>query len=157
MAEEEVSYLTPEGKEDLERELDTLLTVKRPDLAIKLKEAVAMGDLKENADYHDTREQMALLDGRVQRIESILKNAVLIEKTEDNSEVRLGATVTIREVGTKEDETYMIVGAAEANPREGRISSKSPIGGALIGRRKKDKVRVDTPNGIVEFEIRKIE
>jgi transcription elongation factor GreA len=157
MADEEIVYLTAEGKEELERELKTLVNDRRPQLAIKLKEAVAMGDLKENADYHDTREQMSLLDGRVQYIESVLKNAQVIQKTDDNSVVSIGSTVTIREEGTKEDETYMIVGAAEANPREGKISQKSPIGEALLGRKKGDLVIVNTPNGKVSFKIRKIE
>jgi transcription elongation factor GreA len=157
MADEEIVYLTAEGKEDLERELKTLVNDRRPQLALKLKEAVAMGDLKENADYHDTREQMSLLDGRVQYIESVLKNAQVIQKTDDNSVVSIGSTVTIREEGTKEDETYMIVGAAEANPREGKISQKSPIGEALLGRKKGDSVLVNTPNGKVSFKIRKIE
>jgi transcription elongation factor GreA len=154
---EEVTYLTPEGKEDIERELDILINVKRPEIAIKLKEAREMGDLKENADYHDAREQMALLDGRIQRLEHVLRHAVLIERTGDTSEVGLGSKVTIREEGTKEDETYTIVGAAEANPREGKISQKSAVGAALLGKRKGDKVQVQTPNGLTVFVIRKIE
>lgn len=156
MAEGEVFPLTPEGKEELERELDMLVTEKRPSLAVKLKEAVSMGDLKENADYHDTREQMALLDGRVQHIDHILKHSVLIEKSGSDF-VGLGATVTIREVGTKDDEKYKIVGVAEANPGEGRISEKSPIGAALLKRKVKDQVNVETPSGRMTFEIRKIE
>jgi transcription elongation factor GreA len=156
MIEEEKFPLTPEGKEELERELDNLVNHKRPELAQKLKEAVAMGDLKENADYHDTREQMSLLDGRVLHIENILKNAVIIEKG-DSDMVQLGSKVTIREEGSKEDEVYTIVGVAEANPAKGLISEKSPIGAALLRRRKKDKVRVETPNGIIVFEVRKIE
>ena len=114
-----------------------------------------MGDLKENADYHDTREQMALLDGRVQYVENILKNHQLIEKG-DNSHVGLGSEVTIREKGTKEDETYTIVGMAEANPMKGMISEKSPIGMALIGRKKKDEVNVNTPDGKIVFVIQSI-
>lgn len=153
---DEMTYLTPEGKVELERELEQLKTVKRPELAVKLKEAVAMGDLKENADYHDTREQMGLLDGRIQHIESILRSAVLIESNGNTDEVRIGSTVTIREQGTDEDETYTIVGPAEANPREGKISQKSPIGAALIGHKKGDKVRCDTPNGEIILKIRKI-
>lgn len=154
---EEVTYLTPEGKEDIERELEVLINVKRPEIAIKLKEAREMGDLKENADYHDAREQMAMIDGRIQRLEHILRHAVLIERTGDTSTVALGSTVTIREEGTKEDETYTIVGAAEANPREGKISQKSAVGEALLGKRKGDKVQVNTPDGKTVFIIRKIQ
>lgn len=150
-------YLTPEGKADLERELDKLVNERLPELAEKLKEAVADGDLKENANYHDTREQKSFAEGRVQYLENILRGAIVIEPDANSNVVQIGSHVTIREDGTDDDETYMIVGAAEANPREGRISHESPIGGALIGRKKGDKVRVETPNGILIFKIRKIE
>ncbi|MFW5748713.1 MAG: transcription elongation factor GreA [Chloroflexota bacterium] len=149
-------YLTPEGKADLERELDQLRNERMPELAQKLKEAVAQGDLKENADYHDTREQKSFVEGRIQYLESILRSAVLIEAAGASDVVQIGSHVTIREDGMDDDETYMIVGAAEANPREGRISHESPIGKALIGHKKGDKVRVQTPNGSIIFVIRKI-
>lgn len=154
---EDVTYLTPEGAEELRRELAELVEVKRPELAVRLKEAVAMGDLKENADYHDTREQMSLVDARINRLQEILRTAVIIESNGRRDEVYIGVTVTIREMGTDEDETYTIVGPAEANPREGRISQKSPIGEALLGRKKGDKVRVQTPSGHTEFKIIKID
>lgn len=154
---EEVTYLTPDGKVEMEQELRRLQKVERPDLAQKLKEAVAMGDLKENADYHDTREKMSLLDGKIQRLENILRNHVLVDTDGPSDMVRIGSTVTIREIGEDEDETYTIVGAAEANPSEGRISLKSPIGAALIDRKKGDKVQVKTPNGTLSFKIRKIQ
>lgn len=156
MAEHEKYPLTLEGKEELERELHELLHVRRPLLAQRLKEAVSMGDLKENADYHDTRDQLSMLDGRVQYIENILKNHEIIEKG-GNTYVGLGSVVTIREKGSKEDETYTIVGAPEANPMKGLISEKSPIGMALMGRKKKDEVEVNTPNGKIVFTIIKIE
>lgn len=154
---DDITYLTAEGAEDLRRELDMLLNVRRPELALRLKEAVAMGDLKENADYHDTREQMGLLEGRIQRLDAILRDAVIIENDGVSDYVRIGATVTIREEGTSEDETYTIVGPAEANPALGRISQKSPIGSALMGHKKGDTVRVETPGGITIFKIRKIQ
>ncbi len=153
---EEVTYLTPDGKTEIEQELKRLKEVERPELAVRLKEAVAMGDLKENADYHDTREKMSMLDGRIQRLEMILRNAVIVENDGPSDTVRIGSTVTIREDGEDEDEVYTIVGPAEANPAEGRISQKSPIGAALLNRRKGDKVRVETPNGHITFKIRKI-
>ena len=111
---EEVTYITAEGKADMEKELHKLKEFDRPELAQRLKEAVAMGDLKENADYHDTREKMSLLDGRIQYIEEVLRNAQIIENDGSTDEVRLGSTVTIREEGFDEDEVYTIVGAAEA-------------------------------------------
>lgn len=149
-------YLTPEGAEDLRRELNELLTVRRPALAQKLKEAVAEGDLKENADYHDAKEQQAFLEGRIQYIENILRSAEIIINDGGNDLVRLGSEVTIVEEGADEEETYTIVGAAEANPRDGRISHESPIGAALIGHKKGDKVRVKTPGGELNFKIKRI-
>jgi transcription elongation factor GreA len=153
---QEVTYLTPEGKVELEQKLQRLLEVERPLLAQKLKEAVAMGDLKENADYHDTREKMGLMDGEIQRLENILRVAQIIENDGSTDEVRIGSKVTIREDGFDEDEVYIIVGQAEANPREGKISQRSPIGAALINRRKGDKVKVDTPSGVINLKIVKI-
>lgn len=150
-------YLTPEGAADLRRELDELLNEKRPELARKLKEAVAEGDLKENANYHDAKEQQAFLEGRIQYLENILRSAkIIINDSTVSDVVRIGSEVTIREEGGDEDETYMIVGAAEANPRDGKISQKSPIGSALLGKKKGEKVWVDTPNGKLAFKIKKI-
>jgi transcription elongation factor GreA len=149
-------YLTAEGYEELRQELDTLINVRRPELTRKLREAVEDGDLKENANYHDTREQKALVEGRIQYLENILRSAQIISKDGASDIVQLGSEVTIREDGTDEDETYIIVGAAEANPREGRISHESPIGAALLGRKKSDTVRVATPAGETLFKIRRI-
>ena len=150
-------WLTAEGKLELQRELAQLLNVKRPELARKLKEAVAQGDLKENADYHDTREQQAFVEGRIQYLEAVLRSAKIIDEGESRGVVRLGSVVTIREHGEQEDETYQIVGAAEANPREGKISHESPIGRALLGCRKGKSVPVDTPGGQMTVRIRNIE
>ena len=152
----EQSYLTPKGKEELENELDILLNVRRPELAAKLKEAVSQGDLKENADYHDTREQKAFVEGRIQYLENILRSATIISNDGSSDYVSIGSEVTIREQGMDDDETYMIVGAAEANPRAGRISNESPIGQALLGHKKGDKVRAVTPSGEIILKIKKI-
>jgi transcription elongation factor GreA len=149
-------YLTAEGKADLQRELDQLLNVRRPELAQKLKEAVAEGDLKENADYHDAKEQQAFMEGRIQYLENILRSAKVIANDGSTDMVRLGSEVTIVEDGLDDEESYFIVGAAEANPREGKISHESPIGAALLGHKKGDKVRVNTPGGDVVFKIKKI-
>ena len=149
-------YLTEEGRAELQQELDNLINVRRPDLAIKLKEAVAEGDLKENANYHDAKEQQAFIEGRIQYLENILRSAQTISNEGPSDEVRLGSQVTIREDGGDEDETYTIVGAAEANPREGKISHESPIGATLLGHKKGDSVKVQTPAGQVVFKIKKI-
>ena len=150
------TYLTAEGAEELRRELDELINVRRPALAAKLTEAVAQGDLKENADYHDAKEQQAFMEGRIKYLENILRSATVIENNGKTDQVRLGGAVTIVEDGTKDEETYVIVGAAEANPRDGKISNESPIGAALLGRKVGDKVKVETPAGLVTFKIKRI-
>ncbi len=149
----EQTYLTKEGEAELRRELKGLIEVRRPALARKLKEAVAQGDLKENADYHDAKEQQGFTEGRIQHIEAVLRRATVVEDEGPSDEVKIGSTVIIREDGTNEDEEYKIVGSAEANPRERKISQKSPIGAALLGKKKGRKVEALTPDGPVKFNI----
>lgn len=152
MATEE-TYLTRAGEDALRRELKQLVETRRPALARKLKDAVAQGDLKENADYHDAKEQLGFVEGRVQHIESILMNAIIVDNAGPSDEVRIGSTVVIQEVGSGENEEYMIVGSAEANPRERKISQKSPIGSALLGKAIGKRVSVSTPDGQIKFKI----
>src|SRR5260370_23343276 len=144
-------YLTEEGANELRAELEDLLTVKRPELAARLKEAISQGDLSENADYHDAKEQQAFLEGRIHYLEELLRSATIIagDKSKPNM-VRVGVEVTVQEEG-EGPETYIIVGAAEANPREGKISNESPVGSALMGHKVGDKVKVTTPSGQVTF------
>ncbi len=150
-------FLTEEGAAELRAELDELLKVKRPELAVKLKEAIAMGDLSENADYHDAKEQQAFLEGRIQYLERILRTAKIIEDSDKpKGVVGMGAAVTIQEEDF-DPETYRIVGPAEANPSEGKISNESPLGKALLGKKVKQKVKVQTPDGQIVFKILKIE
>ncbi len=152
MATEE-SYLTREGEDALRRELRQLVETRRPALARKLKDAVAQGDLKENADYHDAKEQLGFVEGRVQHIESVLMNAIIVDSAGPSDVVRVGSTVVIKEVGSGDDEEYKIVGSAEANPRERKISQKSPIGSALLGKKTGKRVSVTTPDGEIKFKI----
>ncbi len=152
MASDE-TFLTKEGEAELRKELKELIEVRRPDLAQKLKEAVAQGDLKENANYHDAKEKQAFTEGRIQHIESILRNATIVENSGPSDEVRIGSTVIIREDGTDEDEEYKIVGSAEANPQERKISHESPIGAALLGKKKGKKFKVETPGGLIKFKV----
>lgn len=152
MASEE-TYLTKEGEDALRRELTQLRDTRRPALAQRLKEAAAQGDLKENADYHDAKEKLGFIEGRVQQIESILRNAIVVDSSEPSDEARIGSTVIIQEDGEDFDEEYRIVGSAEANPRERKISEKSPIGSSLLGKRAGEKVKVETPDGIIKFRI----
>ncbi|RPI96968.1 MAG: transcription elongation factor GreA, partial [Chloroflexi bacterium] len=144
MADEQ--FLTAQGAADLRKELEELVSVKRPALAAQLKDAISQGDLSENADYHDAKEQQAFLEGRIQYLENLLRSATIIDEDEVGSptEVQPGTTVTIQAEG-EPPETYRIVGAAEADPRNGKISNESPLGSALLGHRKGEAVRVQTP------------
>ncbi|MBO9308152.1 MAG: transcription elongation factor GreA [Chloroflexi bacterium] len=150
----DVKYLTEEGAAELRRELEELKTVKRPALAAKLKEAIAQGDLSENADYHDAKEQQAFLEGRISYLEDLLRNAVIISEKSAGI-VSLGSEVTVQEEG-EAPETFVIVGAAEANPREGKISNESPLGRALLGRKAGEEVSVETPSGTLVFKIKSV-
>ena len=149
----DIQYLTPEGKQKLAEELHELTTNGRNELSERLKHAISMGDLSENADYHKAKEDQGFLEGRIQEIEAILRNSKVIVTKENYSEVALGATVTIRETGY-DPETYYLVGSKEANPREGKISHESPIGKALMGHKVGDLVDVTLPDGDkIQFEI----
>lgn len=147
------NYLTSAGEAELRSELQHLIEVRRPELAQKLKVAVAQGDLKENADYHDAKEQLGFIEGRVRQLEAILRDAVVVEAGEGNDEVRVGSTVVILEDGEDESEEYQIVGSAEANPRQRKISLESPIGAALLGKNQGKKIKVQTPDGVIRFRI----
>ncbi|MGQ9909025.1 MAG: transcription elongation factor GreA [Candidatus Flexifilum sp.] len=150
-------FLTPEGLAKIQQELDNLVNVRRPELAVKLAEAVSMGDLKENADYHDAKEQQALVEGRIQYLENLLRSAVVVDNGGVTDQVQIGSTVRIRFLDDGSEEVYKIVGAAEANPKEGRISNVSPIGSALMGKKRNAKVSVQTPGGSAEIKILSIE
>ena len=152
----EPNYLTPEGKRKLEEELAHLETVKRKELSDRLHVAVKQGDLSENADYIQAKEEQGFLEGRIRTIQALLRNVVLIEE-QSGGEVRLGSKVTVAEDGSDEHETFMLVGAAEANPLQGRISNVSPLGQALLGRHVGEVVTVQAPNGEIVFRIVGIE
>lgn len=149
-------YLTREGLERLTRELEGLKGPKRAELARRLRSAVQMGDLSENADYHKAKEDQAFLEGRIQEIEHMMRNAVTIEKSTSNEVVRLGSHVTIQEAELP-PETYHMVGAKEADPRNGKISNESPIGRALVDRRVGEEVEAETPGGNIRLRILRIE
>lgn len=154
---EEQYYLTQEGAVRLQEELGELTGPAREHLAQRLRAAIQQGDLSENADYHKAKEDQAFLEGRIQEIEHILKNATLIdEDIGERTIVDIGARVTVQE-DDYPSETYRLVGATEANPRNGNISNESPIGKALIGHSVGDQVRIETPDGQVILEILKIE
>lgn len=150
------NYLTPEGEAKLKAELDELKGPKREELSKRLRSAIQMGDLSENADYHKAKEDQGFLEGRIKEIEAILRNAVLIEKGGANGIITIGTVVTIQEDGL-DPETYYLVGPTEANPRNGRISHESPIGRALMDKKVGDIAEAETPGGTIKFKIIKIE
>lgn len=149
------TYLTREGEQKLKAELAELTGPRREELAQRLRSAIQMGDLSENADYHKAKEDQAFLEGRIQEIEYTLRNATIIEKTSSDF-VSVGSTVTVQEENY-DPETYYLVGAKEADPRKGRISNESPIGQALMDHKVGDVVEAETPGGKIKFKILKIE
>jgi transcription elongation factor GreA len=146
-------YLTLEGIEKLKTELDYLKGEAREQIAERLRAAIQMGDLSENADYTSAKEDQAFIEGRIQELEMTLKKAVVIEASgEDTDTIRIGSRVTVREEGYAE-ETFHIIGSKEADPDNGKISYESPIGRALLNHSVGDIVRVETPSGDIIFKI----
>ena len=150
-------YLTPEGEAKLRAELKELTGPRREELAQRLRSAIQMGDLSENADYHKAKEDQAFLEGRISELEYLLKNAIIVDRNNHSGEVvDIGVKVTIQE-SSEPPETYYLVGAKEADPRNGRISNESPIGRVLMGHRVGDTVTAETPAGAITFKILEIE
>jgi transcription elongation factor GreA len=151
MAEE--ILLTKEGYATKLAELDELRTVKRPEIAERLKEAIAYGDLSENSEYDAAKNEQAELEYKIVELEVLIKNAKVLEDVAKTDAVRLGQKVKIRKVGSKEQIEYIIVSSSEADPVNGKISNVSPVGAALIDKRVKDKVEVKLPDGMAKYEI----
>jgi transcription elongation factor GreA len=153
-----VNFLTKAGFQKLQEELDNLRTVKRQEVAARLHEAMEGGELIENAEYEAAKNEQAFVEGRIQELEALLATARVIEdngKGKHSDLVQVGSKVTIKE-GNYEAETYTIVGAAEANPREGKISNESPIGKAILNQRPGETVTVETPSGPYKVKIIKV-
>lgn len=157
MTQQEVAYLTQEGLEQIREELEYLKNEKRLEISVKLETAISQGDLKENADYHATKEEQAFVEGRIRDLEHTLRTAKIIEDNGPSDVVRVGSRVTVTEEGYDDEETYNIVGKTEADPGNGRISNESPMGSALLGARIGDVVTVESPAGEIRFEIRSID
>jgi transcription elongation factor GreA len=145
-------FLTKDGYKKLEEELELLRTKRRAEVAERLHDAMEGGELIENAEYESAKNEQAFVEGRILTLETMLSNAILIEEGGPQDIVRVGSKVAIRE-GDSPPEQYIIVGAAEANPKEGRISNQSPLGQALLGRKAGDEVRVNAPVGMLTFRI----
>jgi transcription elongation factor GreA len=145
-------YLTPDGAEKIRKELELLRGPQRLEIAKRLRHAIEMGDLTENADYISAKEDQAFLEGKILELETILRNASVVEKGETNGVVNIGHSVVVEEEdGSKRD--FTLVGVKEVDPRQGRISYESPIGKALLGKKMGDTICVDTPGGKVTLKI----
>jgi transcription elongation factor GreA len=153
------NFLTKEGFQKLQEELDYLRTTKRMEVADRLHEAMEGGELIENAEYEAAKNEQAFVEGRIQELELLLATAQIIEenngKGKKSDVIQVGSKVTIKE-GNFEAETFTIVGAAEANPREGKISNESPIGKSILGHKVGDVVKVETPGGTYNVKILKV-
>lgn len=152
---QKTQYLTSEGEAKLKAELEELTGIKREEIAQRLRSAIQMGDLSENADYHKAKEDQSFLEGRIQEIEAILRSATIIEKKQSDV-VTVGSRVTIQE-DDLDPETFDLVGAQEADPRKGKISNESPFGIALLDHKVSDVVEAETPGGKVKLKILAIE
>lgn len=154
---EKAYYVTEEGREALEKELDYLKVVRRKEVAEKIKVALSFGDLSENSEYDEAKNDQAILEARIADLEVMLNNAKVIEKSEQEADkVHIGSTVSVsfkRENGAEATRELSIVGSNEANPRLGKISDESAVGKALVGARLGDSVEVETPGGIVVYTI----
>jgi len=152
------NFLTKEGFQKLQEELDHLRTTKRQEVAERLHEAMEGGELIENAEYEAAKNEQAFVEGRIQELDLLLATAQIIEengKGKKHDAIQVGSKVTIKE-GNFEAETFIIVGAAEANPREGKISNESPIGKAILSHKLGDVVKVETPGGTYNVKIIKV-
>jgi transcription elongation factor GreA len=155
MAEE---LLSQEKFEELTHELDELRTTRRKEVAEQLEYARSLGDLSENAEYQEAREMQAAVEERIAKLESILKSAKIVRDTTQKSDgVGMGTTVIVQKIGAEEKHTYTIVGAEETNMFEGKISYHSPLGAALLGKKKGDEFSFHTPRGSQRYKILKVE
>ncbi len=151
------AILTDEGLKNYEQELEYLKTVKRKEVAEKIKVALSFGDLSENSEYDEAKNDQAMLEARISQVEAILKNAKIIDESElSNEHVHVGSKVKVHDFDFEEDVVYQIVGSNEADPFNGKLSDESPVGTALLDRKVGDIIEVETPDGLVKFEILEI-
>ncbi len=154
MAAEKEFHMTEAGKEKLEQELEYLKSVRRKEVVERIKVARSFGDLSENSEYDSAKEEQAFVEGRITTLENMIRNAKIIEEDDLNSDkVSLGKTVTFKELPDGDEETYTIVGSAEADPFEGKISNDSPIAKSLMGQKVNQEVTCQTPGGEMRVRI----
>ncbi len=153
MASKEV-ILTQNGLEKLEKELEFLKSVKRREIASRIKLAINFGDISENSEYEDAKNEQAFIEGRIITLEKMLRNARLIDDGEINTEsVSIGCTVTLKDLEYNEEVDYTIVGSAEADPSESKISNESPVGKAILGKPVGSEIEVNVPAGNIRYKI----
>ena len=153
MAEKDV-FLTAEGLNKLENELDELKTVRRKEIAERIKQALAFGDISENSEYDEAKNEQAQLEEKIAKLEMILRNARLIDREEISTDVvSIGSKVMVKDLEYDEEMEYTIVGSAEADPYEGKISNESPVGSALLGKKQEEIVEVRVPDGLIKYQI----
>jgi len=145
------AYISRDGLAKLRQELDELVNVGRAEVASRISEAKEHGDITENAEYEDAKNEQAFIEGRIQSLSALIKNAVLIDEPTSTSHVHIVSTVELE--GDNGKETYTIVGSAEASPGQGRISNESPVGRALLGKKKGDKVTISVPAGDMHYKV----
>lgn len=157
-SQDKTILITKEGYDKLVQELEYLKNVKRREVAERLQEAISYGDLSENSEYEDAKNEQAFVEGRILELEEKVKHAKIIdEKQKKTASVQLGSTVWVRQIGKQAVHEYVIVGSTEADPMKRRISNISPVGTAVLDKRAGDHVKVHAPSGVIEYEITKVE
>ncbi|MCL0032314.1 transcription elongation factor GreA [Peptococcaceae bacterium] len=151
---EKETIITTEGLRQLEKELENLKTVKRREVAERIKQAIEFGDINENSEYEDAKNEQAFIEGRISVLNQMISNAKVIEEENvDKNVVSLGSTVLIKDLEFNEEFKYTIVGSVEADPDANKISNESPVGSAILGKKRGDIVEIDAPAGKIRYEI----
>ncbi len=145
------TYISKDGLQKLRHELEEMVSIRRPEIAQRIHDAKEHGDLTENAEYEDAKNEQAFVEGRIQMVEALIKNATLIDEHHSNDHVQIGSTVKVS--GPDGSQSFTIVGSTEAKPTEGRISNESPVGRALLGKKKGENVTVQVPAGDIAYKI----
>ena len=158
MTEEKEIILTKEGLQKLEAELEHLKSVRREEVAERIKQAIAFGDITENSEYEDAKNEQAFIEGRILTLEKTLKNSRLMEETDIRTDVvSLGSKVTLKEVKSGREVTVLLVSSVESKLKDGKISDESPVGRAILGKKVKSTVSVEAPAGIIKYKIMKVD
>jgi transcription elongation factor GreA len=157
MSNEKEVILTVDGLNKLEKKLEVLKTVRRREVAERIRQALELGDISENSEYEDAKNEQGFIEGQILEIEKMLRNAKVIDEQDVNSDiVGVGSKVTLIDVNNKTEVKYRIVGSAEADPEQAKISNESPVGRSLIGKKVGDKVNVEAPIGTIKYQVKAI-